>query len=74
MKPLRWLGVAAILCALAAPMTAWARVVPNGEGAEFVFTQMQQAGTPDDVFAQLVAAVGHELTVLKAVLEVACPR
>ncbi len=53
--------------------TAYARVVPNGEGAEFVFTQLQQPGTPDDVFEQLVAAVGHELVALKALLEVACP-
>ena len=30
-------------------------------------------GTPDDVFAQLVTAVTHELVALKAMLEVACP-
>ncbi len=53
--------------------TAYARAVPNGEGTEFVFTQFQQPGTPDEVFDQLVAAVGHELVALKALLEVACP-
>jgi hypothetical protein len=53
--------------------TAFARAVPNGEGTEFVFTQFQQPGTPDEVFDQLVAAVGHELVALKAVLEVECP-
>ena len=53
--------------------TAFARVVPNGDGAEFVFTQLQAPGTPDEVFAQLVAAVGHELVALKALLEVECP-
>jgi hypothetical protein len=53
--------------------TAYARVLPNGTGAEFVFTQMQQPGTPDEVFEQLVAAVGHELIALKALLEVECP-
>jgi hypothetical protein len=53
--------------------TAYARVVPNGEGAEFIFTQMQQPGVPDDLFDQLVAAVGHELVALKALLEVECP-
>ena len=53
--------------------TAYARVVPNGEGAEFMFTQFQQPGVPDEVFGQLVAAVGHELVALKALLEVECP-
>jgi polyketide cyclase/dehydrase/lipid transport protein len=53
--------------------TAYARVVPNGEGSELVFTQMQQPGVPDEVFDQLVAAVGHELAALKALLEVECP-
>ena len=52
---------------------AYARVVPNGEGSEFMFTQFQQPGTPDAVFDQLVAAVGHELVALKASLEVECP-
>ena len=53
--------------------TAFARVVPNGAGAEFVFTQLQQPGMPDEVFDQLAAAVGHELVALKALLEVECP-
>jgi hypothetical protein len=53
--------------------TAYARVVPNAGGSEFVFTQMQQPGMPDQVFEQLVAAVGHELVALKALLEVTCP-
>jgi hypothetical protein len=29
---------------------------------------------PDDVFAKSVQALAHELTVLKALLEVECPR
>lgn len=53
--------------------TAYARIMPNAEGAEFVFTQFQQPGVPDEVFGQLVAALGHELTTLKALLEVGCP-
>ena len=53
--------------------TAYARAVPNGDGTEFLFTQFQQPGTPDEVFDQLVTAVGHELAALKALLEVACP-
>lgn len=53
--------------------TAYARIVPNGEGSEFVFTQFQQPGVPDEVFGQLVAALSHELVSLKALLEVSCP-
>lgn len=53
--------------------TAYARVVPNGDGAELVFTQLQQPGTPDAVFDHLVAAVRHELVALKALMEVECP-
>ena len=49
------------------------RLVPNGEGSEFIFTQLQQPGVTDELFAQLVAAVGHELVALKAQLEVQCP-
>lgn len=52
---------------------AFTRVLPNGPGTEFVFTQFQTDGVPDEVFDQLVAAVGHELTALKALLEVECP-
>ena len=53
--------------------TAYARVMPNGKGAEFAFTQFQQPGMPDEMFAKLVAAVGHEMVALKALLEVECP-
>ena len=53
--------------------TAYARAIPNEEGCEFIFTQMQQPGVPDEVFEQLVAAVRHELAALKAQLEVRCP-
>jgi hypothetical protein len=53
--------------------SAYARVVPNGEGAEFLFTQFQQPGMPDETFDLLVAAVGHELVALRALLEVECP-
>jgi len=52
---------------------AYARVVPNGQGSEFMFTHFQHPGTPDAVFDQLVTAVGHELVALKASLEVECP-
>ncbi len=53
--------------------TAYARVVPNGDGSEFLFTQMQHPDVPDQLFEQSVAAVGHELCALKAIVEVRCP-
>ena len=52
---------------------AYARAVPNGDGTEFVFTQFQSPDVGDEMFDQLVAAVGHELVALKALLEVECP-
>ena len=53
--------------------TVYARVVPHADGSEFLFTQMQQPDVPDAVFEQLVDTVGHELVVLKALVEVRCP-
>jgi hypothetical protein len=52
---------------------AHSRVLARGAGAEYVFTQLQSPGMPDDVFDDQVEALGHELIALKAVLEVACP-
>jgi hypothetical protein len=52
---------------------AGSRVLPRGAGCEYVFTQFQAPGMSDDVFAKNVQAVAHELTVLKALLEVQCP-
>ena len=52
---------------------AGSRVVPNGAGSEYVFTQFQAPGMPDDVFEKNVKALEHELTVLRALLEVECP-
>jgi len=49
------------------------RVVPNGTGSEYVFTQFQAPGMPDEVFEKNVKALEHELTVLRALLEVECP-
>ena len=54
-------------------MVARSRVVPNGAGAEYSFTQFQSPGMPDDVFDKNIRAVEHELTVLRALLEVKCP-
>ena len=52
---------------------AASRVVPNGAGIEYVFTQFQAPDMPDAVFEKNIKAVAHELTVLKAQLEIECP-
>ena len=52
---------------------AVSRVVPNGGGAEYVFTMFQLPGMPDEVFEQQIAELGRELVVLKANVESACP-
>ena len=54
-------------------VAASARVLARGAGAEYVFTQLQPPGATDEDFARSVAALVHELTVLKALLEVDCP-
>lgn len=51
----------------------YTRVVPNGGGADYVFTMVQPAGMPDEVFDAQGAELARELTVLKAHLETACP-
>jgi hypothetical protein len=52
---------------------AVSRVAPRGAGTEYVFTQFQAPGMPDDAFARSVQTLAHELTVLKALMEVECP-
>jgi hypothetical protein len=49
------------------------RVVPNEQGAEYVFTMFQPAGMPDEAFERQIAELGRELVVLKATLESSCP-
>jgi hypothetical protein len=45
------------------------RVVPNGEGSEFIFTLFRQPGMDDDQFAADRQAVEHDLRALKELLE-----
>ncbi len=52
---------------------AASRVVPRGLACEYVFTQFQGPGMPDDAFLKSVQALQHELKVLKAIAEVECP-
>jgi hypothetical protein len=47
---------------------AFSRVVPNGDGAEYVFTQFQSQGMPDDVFENQVHALVEELQVLRGIV------
>lgn len=45
------------------------RVVPNGEGSEFIFTLIRQPGMSDRKFAEDKAAVEKDLRTLKDLLE-----
>jgi hypothetical protein len=45
------------------------RVVPNGEGSEFIFTLIRQPGMSDDKLAEDKAAVEKDLNMLKELLE-----
>ncbi len=45
------------------------RVVPSGEGSEFIFTLFRQPGMTDEQFAADGLAVKKDLATLKAVLE-----
>jgi hypothetical protein len=49
-------------------IAAFSRVIPNGNGAEYVFTQLQSAGMPDDVFEAQTHALSEELQVLRGVV------
>ena len=48
---------------------AYSRVIPNGEGAEYVFTFFQTPDISDDDFPRQGAALKKELGVLKGVLD-----
>lgn len=45
------------------------RVVPNGEGSEFIFTLIRQPGMTDEQYAADKAAVEKDLRTLKDLLE-----
>jgi hypothetical protein len=54
---------------------AFSRVVPNGEGAEYIFTQFQARTMPDEIFEGQVRALVEELQVLRSLIgaRAACP-
>lgn len=45
------------------------RVIPNGDGSEFMFTLMRQPGMGDEEFARDRANIEHDLKTLKGLLE-----
>lgn len=45
------------------------RVVPNGDGSEFIFTLLRQPGMSDEQFADDAQAVSKDLQTLKELLE-----
>jgi hypothetical protein len=55
--------------------TAYSRVIPNGAGAEYTFTQFQFDGMPNEAFDAQVRALANELQVLRGLLNArtACP-
>jgi hypothetical protein len=56
-------------------VAAFSRVVPNGDSCEYIFTQFQTVGMPDDVFAGQIRALREELNVLRGLMHAraACP-
>lgn len=50
-------------------VVANSRVLPNGDGSEYVFTQFQPPGMPDELFDHQVDTLGRELGILRKALE-----
>jgi hypothetical protein len=49
-------------------VAAFSRVVPNGHGSEYIFTQFQFDGMPNDLFDSQVRALVEELQVLRGLV------
>jgi hypothetical protein len=52
---------------------AYTRTVPVDGGCVHAFTMIAEPGETDAVFDAKIDALGHELTVLKAIAEATCP-
>jgi hypothetical protein len=54
---------------------ARSRVIPNGDGAEYLFTQFQTPGMSDEVFEAQRSTLADELEVLRRLFKarVSCP-
>jgi uncharacterized membrane protein len=48
---------------------AYSRILPNGEGSEYVFTQFQAPGMLDEVFQGQIESLKGELVLLKELME-----
>lgn len=48
---------------------AFTRVVPNGQGTEYIFTLFQPPGMPEEVFAGQIKGLKQEFGVLKELME-----
>jgi hypothetical protein len=56
-----------------AGVPAYTRAVAAGEQTVYTFTMVQPPGMPDAAFDAQIAALDHEVVVLKSIVEVACP-
>ena len=56
-------------------LAAFSRVIPNGAGSEYIFTQLQSMGMSDEVFEGQMRALAGELRVLQGLLQAraTCP-
>jgi hypothetical protein len=57
-----------------AGVPAYTRAMAVNGSTLYAFTMPQPPDMPDEVFDAQVAALDHELVVLKSIVEVACPR
>ena len=57
-----------------AGVPAYTRAMAAGERTVYTFTMVQPPEMPDAVFDAQIAALDHELVVLRSIVEVACPR
>ena len=58
---------------VAGGVPAYTRTVAVDGGCVHTFTMEQGPGQPDEQFDGQIAALGHELTMLKAIAEATCP-
>ena len=56
-----------------AGVPAYTRAVAAADQSVYTFTMLQPPDMPDAAFDAQIAALGHELAVLKSIVEVACP-
>jgi hypothetical protein len=65
----RELGTVDILRPRLPPTGAYSRVVPNGEGSEYLFTLFFPDGTPEEAVTKQMTVVEEELRTIRALCE-----